>query len=59
MSDRKVDRVWTDEELRKLKAGCRKGLSARQIAAQINRHVGSVKNKTRELRLIPLRKQTQ
>jgi hypothetical protein len=58
MSQRQADRPWTDEELQKLKAGCLKELSARQIANLINRRVRSVKNKARELRLIPLSRRT-
>ena len=54
MTARKIEkRPWTEEELQKIRMGCRKGLSARQIAHLINRRVASVKNKARELRLVP------
>ena len=56
MPSHRVDRPWTDEELKKIRAGCLKGMSARQIASLINRRVRAVKDKARELRLIPLRK---
>jgi hypothetical protein len=57
MTARKIEkRPWTEEELQKIGMGCRKGLSARQIAHRINRRVASVKKKARELRLVPLKK---
>jgi predicted TPR repeat methyltransferase len=57
MTARKIDkRPWTEEELQKIRMGCRKGLSARQIADLINRRVASVKKKARELGLVPLKK---
>jgi hypothetical protein len=57
MTARKIEnRPWTEEELKKIRIGCRKGLSARQIADLINRRVASVKKKARELGLVPRRK---
>jgi DNA-binding NarL/FixJ family response regulator len=57
MTARKIEkRPWTEEELQKIRIGCRKGLSARQIAQRINRRVASVKNKARELGLVPPKK---
>jgi hypothetical protein len=57
MTARKIEkRPWTEEELQKIRIGCRKGLSARQIAQLIDRRVASVKNKARELGLVPLKK---
>jgi hypothetical protein len=54
---RKIEkRPWTVEELQKIRMGCRKGLSARQIADLTNRRVASVKKKARELGLVPLKK---
>ena len=48
MTARNIDkRPRTDEELQKISMGCRKGLSARQIADLINRRVASVENKAR------------
>ena len=49
MTARKIEkRPWTEKELQKIRMGCRKGLSARQIAHLINRRVASVKKKARE-----------
>jgi len=57
MTARKIEkRPWTEQELQKIRMGCRKGLSARQIADLINRRVASVKKKARELGLVPRRK---
>jgi hypothetical protein len=54
MTARNIDkRPRTDEELQKISMGCRKGLSARQIADLINRRVASVENTARALRLVP------
>jgi hypothetical protein len=57
MTARKIEkRPWTEVELQTIRMGCRKGLSARQIADLINRRVASVKKKARELGLVPLKK---
>jgi hypothetical protein len=56
---RRIERPWTEQELQKIRMGCLKGLSARQIANLIDRSVRSVKDKARELRLVPLRKPTK
>ena len=44
---------WSEAELGRLKAMVRKKIGAREIAIALDRHVGSVKRKLRELRLMP------
>jgi hypothetical protein len=47
-----MTRLWTDAELRQLRAMARKKASAAEIARSIQRHVGSVRAKARELGLV-------
>ena len=51
-----MTRPWTEAETRRLRALARKKVSVKDIAKSIGRHAGSVKKKTREFGLIPLKK---
>jgi IS30 family transposase len=43
---------WTEVEVRRLRVLAKKNVSAAEIARSLDRHVGSVKKKARELSLI-------
>jgi hypothetical protein len=43
---------WTEAEVRFLKTLARRKIRAEEIARELGRHVGSVKKKARELRLL-------
>jgi hypothetical protein len=47
-----MTRPWTDAELRQLRTMARKRASAAEIARSIQRHVGGVRAKARELGLV-------
>ena len=53
--ERARSKDWSEAELDRLKAMVKRGVSARQIAIALSRHVASVKKKVRELGLVPLK----
>ena len=50
---RKLSQEWSESELKRLKAMVRRKVDTRQIARTLRRYVGQVKDKIRELRLVP------
>jgi hypothetical protein len=51
----KQPKYWTEAEVRRLRALVKRHAIAGDIAKSLDRHVGSVKRKTRELGLIPFK----
>ena len=51
-----MTRPWTETETRRLAVLARKRVSAEDIAKSLDRHVGPVKKKARELGLILFKK---
>jgi hypothetical protein len=51
-----VTRPWTEAETRRLRASARRKVSAEDTAKALDRHVGPVKRKARELGLILFKK---
>ena len=49
-------RPWIEKELKQLRTLCRKKAGAEDIARSLGRHVGSVRKKATELRLVLYKK---
>jgi hypothetical protein len=49
-------RPWIEKELKQLRNLCRKKAGAEDIARSLGRHVGSVRKKATELRLVLYKK---
>ena len=49
-------RPWIEKELKQLRILCRKKAGAQDIARSLDRHVGSVRKKATELRLVLYKK---
>jgi hypothetical protein len=50
-----MTRLWTEADLTRLRTMMKQKATAVDIARSLGRHVGSVKAKVRELRLVPLK----